>query len=261
MIKAIFFDIDGTLISFNTHTVPDSTIEAIRKAREKGILVFAATGRQLSAINGLDGIVLDGYITLNGAYCADKRKRTIFKQSIPSSSIDSIVSYFENVRSLPCVFVEEDRMCVNEVDDRVLYLYKLLRSKGLPVMNVDYFRQREIFQLTAFVTEEETPEFMRHLPGCADMRWHPDFTDIIASGIDKSVGIDKICAHYGLSLSDTMAFGDGGNDIPMIGHAGIGVAMGNASDRIKQSADFVTDSVDDDGVMRALIHYGVISAL
>lgn len=71
MIKALFFDIDGTLVSFNTHKIPDSTIQAIEQAKEKGIQVYISTGRPFSLINNIDEIshLIDGYITVNGAYC------------------------------------------------------------------------------------------------------------------------------------------------------------------------------------------------
>lgn len=84
------------------------------------------------------------------------------------------------------------------------------------------------------------------------------FADIIARGNSKSKGIDHVLEYYGIALKDTMAFGDGGNDIPMLGHAGIGVAMGNASDEVKAAADYVTTSVDEDGIMNALKHFGVL---
>ena len=60
------------------------------------------------------------------------------------------------------------------------------------------------------------------------MRWHPLFADIIARGNSKSHGIDQMLAYYGIDLKDTMAFGDGGNDIPMLKHVGMGIAMGNS---------------------------------
>ena len=71
MIKALFFDIDGTLVSFNTHKIPDSTIQAIEQAKEKGIQVYISTGQPFSLINNIDEIshLIDGYITVNGAYC------------------------------------------------------------------------------------------------------------------------------------------------------------------------------------------------
>ena len=64
--------------------------------------------------------------------------------------------------------------------------------------------------------------------------------------------------HLGLNPQHTMAFGDGGNDSSMIRTAGIGVAMGNAMDSLKREADYVTTSVDEDGIWNALRHYGLI---
>jgi len=77
-------------------------------------------------------------------------------------------------------------------------------------------------------------------------------TYCIAKGTNKATGIDEICKYYGIDISETMAFGDGGNDIAMLKHAGVGVAMGNASDEVKGYADMITDSVDDDGIAKIL---------
>ena len=70
--------------------------------------------------------------------------------------------------------------------------------------------------------------------------------------------VDKIIEYFGISLNETMAFGDGGNDISMLQHAGLGVAMGNAKEEVKQKADYVTTSVDEDGIANALKHFGII---
>lgn len=73
MIKALFFDIDGTLVSFDTHAIPETTIEAIAAAKAKGIRIFIATGRPAVIINNLSALqdrgLIDGYITMNGGYC------------------------------------------------------------------------------------------------------------------------------------------------------------------------------------------------
>ena len=69
MVKAIFFDIDGTLVSFETHKIPASTQEALKTLRDKGIKIFIATGRPQCLINNLGDLEFDGYITVNGSYC------------------------------------------------------------------------------------------------------------------------------------------------------------------------------------------------
>ena len=83
-------------------------------------------------------------------------------------------------------------------------------------------------------------------------RWHPAFVDVTAKGNTKQKGIDEIIRHFGIRLEDTIAFGDGGNDISMLRHAGIGIAMGNAADHVKAAADYVTDTVDNDGIAKAI---------
>ena len=99
---------------------------------------------------------------------------------------------------------------------------------------------------------------MALLPGCTSGRWTPQFTDITCSKADKGKGLAAMARHLGFDIHDTMAFGDGGNDTPILRAAGIGVAMGNGCDEAKENADFVTDGVDEDGVRNALYHFGVI---
>ena len=89
-------------------------------------------------------------------------------------------------------------------------------------------------------------------------RWHPIFFDVNIKDIGKHIGIDKIIEHYGIKLEETIAFGDGENDISMIKHAHIGVAMGNANKEVKEIADYITDDVDNEGVYKALKHFNLI---
>ena len=118
--------------------------------------------------------------------------------------------------------------------------------------------EQDIMQMTPFFPADYERQLMARLPQCVSGRWHPEFTDITANGADKGKGILAIAQHEGLDASHTIAFGDGGNDTSMILQAGIGIAMGNAIDELKQQADYVTTSVDDDGVLNALRHFGII---
>lgn len=259
MVKGIFFDIDGTLVSFNTHRIPDSTRKAIETIRNKGVKVFIATGRHFSSINNLDDMEFDGYITMNGCYCLQGTDNVIFKKSIAPADINHFIDYLQQEKEFPCLFVEEHKLSLNYVDEEAKYLMKLLKQEeSFPKHALDYYRDKELFQLTAFFKESQEEEVMSRLPNCSAMRWYPTFADVIAKGVDKGVGIDQLCNYYGFSLDETMAFGDGGNDIEMLRRAGIGVAMGNAKENVKQAADYVTDSVDNDGVLKALQHFGLM---
>lgn len=259
MIKAIFFDIDGTLVSFNTHTIPQSTIDALSLLRNKGIKIFIATGRPYMAIDNLGDLVFDGFITLNGGYCMTSDKKVIYKNSIPSEDIRSLVDYLDKNTTFPCMVVTESRISANYTDSKVMEILKLIKFMTPPIKDIREIINEEVFQLIAFFDSQQEKHLMGHvLPGCDSTRWNPLFTDVVAKGNSKQVGIDKILEHYGLDLSDTMSFGDGGNDISMLRHTAISVAMGNAADDVKQAASYVTDSVDDDGVWNALKHFGVI---
>lgn len=258
MIKAVFFDIDGTLVSFKTHEMPLSTKQSIKELRDNGIKVFIATGRHLSVINNLDGTEFDGYITMNGCYCLAGTHEVVFKRSIDPSDVNAFIDYLQQVREFPCLFVEENRLSLNYIDDDMKFLMRLLNQEMASMNNLDYYRDKELFQLTAFFKPTFEEEVMSVLPNCSAMRWYPTFADVIAKGVDKGVGIDKFCEHFGFSRDQTMAFGDGGNDKEMLEHAGIGIAMGNARDEVKELADYVTASVDEEGIKKALQHYGLI---
>ena len=86
-------------------------------------------------------------------------------------------------------------------------------------------------------------------------RWSPNFADVFPRGGGKDRGLEAMCAALGISPAETIAFGDGENDISMLETAGIGVAMGNASEAVKTHADYVAPSVDEHGVARAIAHF------
>ena len=257
MIKAVFFDIDGTLVSFKTHRVPDSANRAIAAFRSKGFRVFIASGRQLLAINNLEDLQFDGYVTLNGGYCI-VGEQVIYKHSMPSEDMVSLVQYMEERENFPCIFVHENAFCINYTDERTDEVFRLLNFPQPPTLPLREAATGDIFQLVAFFTKEQEKAIMAVMPHCEATRWNPLFSDVIPKGSSKQVGVDKMLDYFGISLDESMAFGDGGNDVLMLKHVGIGVAMGNAEDEVKRAADYVTGSVDEDGVEKALRHFGVI---
>ena len=257
MIKAVFFDIDGTLVSFKTHRVPDSAKRAIAALRAKGVRVFIASGRQLLAINNLEDLQFDGYVTLNGGYCI-VGEQVIYKHSMPSEDMVSLVQYMEEREDFPCIFVHENAFCINYTDERTDEVFRLLNFPQPPTLPLREAATGDIFQLVAFFTKEQEKAIMAVMPHCEATRWNPLFSDVIPKGSSKQVGVDKMLDYFGISLDESMAFGDGGNDVLMLKHVGIGVAMGNAEDEVKRAADYVTDSVDEDGIEKALRYFGVI---
>ena len=250
MVKAIFFDIDGTLVSFKTHRLPESTVWALDRLREKGVRLFIASGRQYQSINNLGTQTFDG--------CLVGADKPIYKHRIPPEDIAALIRYQEEVEPFPCALVEEDGIYQNYVDDSVRQLYGMLNFPQPPLRPLRGNGGKAVYQLIAFFSPGQEKRIMSVLPHCEATRWNPLFADVIPAGSSKAVGIDKMLAYFGISLADTMAFGDGGNDVSMLRHVGIGVAMGNAGDEARRAADYVTTSVDEDGILNALRHFGVI---
>ena len=261
MTKALFFDIDGTLVSFQTHAIPTSTIEALTRAHEKGIQIFIATGRPTLIINNLGELqsrgLIDGYITMNGGYCYVGNE-IIYKSPILPAEVQTMARISQE-KGYACIFVGEHEAWVCQPDDELRQIfYNFLGVKEFPEVSFEEATSHEIYQLTPFFSAEDEKEIAFQMPDCEFGRWYHTFVDITAKGNTKQNGIDQFIKHFGFKLEETMAFGDGGNDIGMLRHAGIGVAMGNAKDDVKASADYVTASVDEDGIAKALKHFGVI---
>lgn len=261
MIKAIFFDIDGTLLSFKTHTMPESTRNALNLLKEKNVKLFIATGRPPESLSGIKHILdfdFDGYITLNGQYCIIDNK-VIHEVSLPAESLISVLPYIEK-NNISTVFVELDYSYINHINDRVKKLKELLGNTDEfpPVDDVNRIYKNKIYQLCPYITEDEEEEFFKHMPHCRPVRWNPLFVDIIPEYGGKPVGIQKILDYCNFTKEECMAFGDGGNDIGMLQFAEIGIAMGNATDNVKESADYITTNVDDHGIMNALKYFKII---
>lgn len=259
MIKALFFDIDGTLVSFTTHAIPQSTVKALTRAREKGIKIFISTGRPMPFINNLGAIrhLIDGYITTNGA-CCTIGDRTVRLTPIARPDTDRLLEFVRNERTGCVVMCNEGTAMLNKTPDTDHVLYDILNIRYDDMaMPLDEILQRPVLQITPFITREQEDALMHQLPDCASTRWYPAFCDITSRLADKSRGLEAVAEAAGIGIEETMAFGDGGNDIPIIKRAGTGIAMGNALDNVKDVADYVTDHIDNDGIAKALEHFGV----
>ena len=255
-IKVIFFDIDGTLLSHTTGKVPESTINAIRKLQEKGIKVVVATGRDINEMKKLplDEIDFDGYLTLNGNICLDKDEKMFAGNEIDQGEVEILVSIFE-AGKLPFVLIGEKKRYINYVDDIVIQTQE---STHGTIPDIGEYNGEKIYQCLAFVNAETRAKLEDLLDHCLITSWNDTGIDIIAKTGGKAAGIQKFLDKEGISRSQTMAFGDGENDMTMLKFAGIGVAMGNAGDALKKEADYVTEHIDDDGIAKALIHFGLI---
>ena len=258
MIKAAFFDLDGTLFSHRTNTIPPSARRALEALRQRGILVFLATGRHRSILEELPqlrDLAYDGAITLNGGYCYD-RSGMIYADPICPEDIASLLDHLDR-QPMPCGFIEADRSYINFHNGLVHRIHAAIRTPLLPKGDLNRGRSQPISQVLLYLTEEER-DFFPPMPHCRFVRWHNGGIDVIPATSGKDVGIQRILEHYGIAKEETIAFGDGENDIPMFRAVHTAVAMGNATAQVKELSHYITTDVDEDGIAHALTHFGLI---
>ena len=247
-------------MSFETHQIPPSTILALTQAKANGHKVFIATGRPPIIITNLGAIehLIDGYVTINGALCFIG-EQTVACHAIPQEAAKLVVD--DSIKkNYGLIMVGEKDVAVLDPNgdvDRIFRQHLAVQNLEL-AKPVEKVLEQRVLQMTPFFPEEYEKELMARLTSCTSGRWHPEFTDITAKQADKGQGLLAIAKQAGLDPKFTMAFGDGGNDLSMIRTAGIGVAMGNALDSLKQEADYVTTSVDDNGIRHALQYFNLI---
>lgn len=248
-IKAVFFDVDGTLVSHTKRNVPESTKIVMEKLKEKGIKRILATGRHMSEIAMLpiENMEFDAYIMLNGQLCLDSSKNIILENSISGLDKEYLIKLFRE-KVVPIMFVEKDEMYINFINDNVVVAQDAIST---PLPDIKEYTGNEIYQVILYADEETENIISKNLVESKITRWNEYALDVISFSGGKELGIKEYLKINNINKEETMAFGDGENDIDMLKLVGIGVAMGNAEDCVKESADYITSSVDDDGIMKA----------
>lgn len=278
MIKAIFFDIDGTLVNRNAKALA-STKKAIAEAQEKGIICGIATGRgSVHLSEQIGSLNLDVFVTYNGQLVytkeesiraeafseevlaklvsfSDKYKRQIIFGSRRKFEGSSLMRFGQNklaqkaVRFLPSHFPVATA-------EKILGYLRFYKTKTR-YHELDILKE-PIYQCVLLSPESEATELRERFPECHFTRSNPYAVDIIPKGGSKIQGIQACINYYNLSMDEVMAFGDSWNDIEMLKEVGIGIAMGNAEKEIKEIADYVTDSNEAEGIYNAMKYFGVI---
>lgn len=251
-IKAMFFDIDGTLVGMKDHRLHERTRAALLAARAKGIRLFAATGRHQCALaegGWLEGLTFDGFVTLNGQYCFNE-DAVIFANPIVREDIAHLLQYLEK-NPFPCMFLEKDRMYLNFVNETVEYVHNAIGSPLPPLGDVARAAHNDIFQICLYTGKVDV-DIMAELKHCTYTHWFSDGVDIIPMGGGKWVGIQRMLAHFGLAPEEAAAFGDGENDIEMLENVGTSFAVDGANAQVIAAADAVTGDLYEGGVGDAI---------
>ena len=262
-IKAAFFDIDGTLLSFATRRVPASAARALQGMRDAGLRLFIASGRPPMYLTPLQKELdfrFDGYVLTNGQCCTDADGVPFYNQPLPAASVPALLRWLEEHPNVVCTFCEADYVYDNRHSEAV---NARCRAAGMglpdhPVEDPARALTRVTYQLNAYMPPDLDVPFAAAVPGFKAVRWNDVFADIIPADGGKTEGMARMLARFGLTPAEAIAFGDGGNDMEMLRAAGIGVAMGNAAPAVQAAADYVTASVDEDGIWKAAQHFHLL---
>ncbi|MGE7217183.1 Cof-type HAD-IIB family hydrolase [Priestia koreensis] len=254
--KIAFFDVDGTLTDYKTGLISSETKQAIRALKEKGIEVVAATGRPLSMCEELKKLGIETFITANGGY-VKHGEIIIHKVPMRSEVVKEVVAYAASKQHGLSFYTEDFAMNGVQNDTILSALGETLSLAEYP--RNTFTLEEEVYLLCLFADKEAVLDYERKFPQLTFRRWHPYIVNVLDEDVSKSLAIKKVLQHFGFTPSQAIAFGDGDNDIDMLQLAGFGVAMGNGSEQLKEAADFVTKTSEENGIPFALKHLQIIS--
>jgi Cof subfamily protein (haloacid dehalogenase superfamily) len=254
--EMIFFDIDGTLLDHNKQ-LPSSTKQAIQALKKDGHEVAIATGRAPFLFEKLrEELEIDSFISFNGQYVV-LRGEVIYKNPLNTKALHSLTKFAIKYNH-PLVYMGHETMKAN-----IQYHPHIEESIGTlgvshPGYNPYYFVDREIYQSLLFCADEDEALYQDGLKDLNFIRWHQFSMDVLPLGGSKAQGIEKFIEKLDYTKEQVYAFGDNLNDIEMLQYVGNSVAMGNAPDKVKNVAKYVTRDVSDNGIVHGLELVGLL---
>lgn len=265
--KLICIDMDGTLLS-DIKEISDRNKEAIKKAYDKGVKIAVCTGRIFTSANYFADLleIKTPVIASNGAYIREKdRDKVIYQQVLGYDNCKDMLDVFRKHNIYPhyystdTIFTEKiihsssfyaevnktlpkDRkinIVVVEDWDEIFHKYEEEIFKGVGIHEDENIIANARQELEEIGTFEVVSSFVKNF-------------EAMNKGVSKGRAVEILADYYGLSSEEVICIGDGENDLSMIKYAGLGVAMKNANDMVKEHADYITDFNYNHGVAKVI---------
>ena len=244
--KYIFVDFDGTIIDHGTNSILSSTKKAIQQLQDNGHEVILTTGRGPSLFYGIDKeLNINSYIASNGRYVVHDTK-VIYKKCIDKEVLKELVDLAYKSK-IDIAFASSTDYVLNSKFSTLSNNFSDVFHLEYPEVKHNYHLDNEIFQLNLFYNRSDYEKFEKLFPTLHFNFANSYGLDINEKGGLKELGIKAFIEKLNIDLEDTIAIGDGHNDISMIQYANIGISMGNGVKELKEAADLITDDVDKDG--------------
>lgn len=262
MIQIAFFDIDGTLYDEKNKCYPQSAVDALRRLHSNGVLIAAATGRPPFTAETLRqaGIPLDYLVCSNGHILLSGTGEVLASSTFSPELAGQVWDYCRE-NKIGLLFKYPDCTYVYRDDPE----FDAIFSKN-PRTAAHVYRGDQTAHLTRSPNggclacgTEALAEFNRHFQGlCRAVDINGRSSDLMLWGVNKGTGVKRLLEKLGIPPENAIAFGDNRNDLEVIRCVGIGVAMGNGEDTLKEASSYVTACVDQDGIQKGLAHFGLI---
>lgn len=271
--KVIFLDIDGTLTIPGRNQPPDEALEAIQKARQAGRKVFLSSGRSLGMLSPLLKLGFDGAVASAGGYvlCGDE---VLYDHPMAQTQLETARDILRRhevyhiIEAKDAAFAEGDMtmlLASGESGDSEFRRWQAVFKKELAILPMENYDGRPIYKIVCMYRESRQLEEARERLEAEFQFCGQSFpthswknTELINRAFDKGRGVAKVCRHLGVDLRDAAAFGDGPNDMEMIQTVGMGVAMGNACQELKDAAKLVCPPVENNGLAEGFRMLGLI---
>lgn len=259
---AVFFDYDGTLMDRDQGvSAPTAkSRDAIRQLKQNGYLAVLCTGRSLAYIpQDAKNLEFDGYITTNGAY-GQMNGTELFNQPLEEELVQSFQNACEQLRISYTLEGQDECFyrAFSPLYDGWLKRFHISTESLLPMEQRKHTAINKM--MIVYDEEEQRNQLLKAFGNRLVFDQHIQYTscDVSRRGTNKGTGVEQFLAHINLSPKQAYAIGDSDNDLEMIRIAGTGIAMEKHSERLGQSADYITDSVANDGVAKALAHFRLV---
>ncbi|MDG5789491.1 Cof-type HAD-IIB family hydrolase [Evansella sp. AB-P1] len=257
--KVVFLDIDGTILNENKE-IPASAKEGIKSLHENGYYVSIATGRSPDHFRDIiKELEITSYVSFNGSYVVFNGE-VIYENPLNTKDLLNLEEAALN-REHPMVFLNENELFANHPDHHAIHESMGSLKLKHPTFHQSFHHVNPIYQALLFVENHETQWYEQNQRQFDYVRWHEKAIDVLPPNGSKANGIKEMLKKLNIPVENTIAFGDGLNDIEMLRYVGYGVAMGNGVKKAKEVANHVTDDVSKDGLYKAFVDLNLINEL
>ena len=257
-IKALMFDIDDTLYSHKINSIPQKTLDALQKLKATGYPMAISTSRTYYELDYFPKEMFDmfDYIFSGTGTIIHQKDIVLEAVTMPKGLVREFIDYFDNNNITYAWAGKKGVMHFSEKLSEEKRSHVIKYTSKEPI--IEKWNNDDTIMLTFYNVNEVQLRDIKSLSPFANVTaWHTS-GQISPLGIDKSYGLKRFSQFIDIPVEQICAFGDGANDISMITSAGFGIAVGNSNEELMKQANYISDTIENGGIMEACVHLQLI---